>query len=141
MAKKLLHTIKLELPAGIATPGPPIGALLGSKGISAPQFCKQFNDETQKQKGQLRGVIVYGYDDRTFTFTIGPPSSTTLIKAALKLKKGSSQPNRDKVGTITKEQLAIIATEKKEHTNAHTQEAIIKQLAGTARSMGILVKG
>jgi len=140
MAKKIVYNIKLKnIPGGGATPAPPIGPALGSKGVKAHEFCKQFNDQTAQNRGELYRVEIRVYEDKTFDFDIKPPSNVALIKKALGLKKGSAQSNRDKVAKITKAQLEEIAKIKIGDTNAYDLEKTMNMLAGTARSMGVVV--
>ena len=137
--KRVIGKIKLQVKGGSATPGPPVGAKLGSKGIKAMDFCTRFNALTQDRKGQLLPVILSIYQDKTFDFIIKNPPAALLIKQAVNLEKGSAEPNRKKVATITKEQLKEIAMIKQEDTNAFDLAATIKIMAGTARSMGVKV--
>ena len=137
--KKIIDIVKLRVKGGAATPGPPVGARLGSKGLKAMDFCTRFNSQTQDRKGQLLPVILSVYEDKTFDFIIKSPPAATLIMDAIGLKKGSSEPNRNKVATITKKQLKEIATIKHQDTNAFSIEATMKIISGTARSMGITI--
>ena len=137
--KKPKQIVKLEVPAGAATPGPPVGAVLGSKGIKAMDFCTRFNAQTQDRKGQKLPVHVYIYEDRTFDFIVKQPTARALIMKAAGLEKGSAEPNRKKVATLTSAQLKEIALTKKQDTNAFDLEAAQRMLAGTARSMGITI--
>ena len=143
MAKKKIKTlIKLQVPAGKATPAPPVGPALGPHGVSAPQFVQQFNDKTKKMEpGILIPVVITVYQDKSFSFITKTPPAAVLIKKACGIEKGSSEPNKEKVATITKKQLAEIATTKMPDLNANDLEAGIKIIAGTARSMGVLVEG
>ena len=139
MAKKVIGFIKLQLPAGQASPAPPVGPALGQHGVNIMEFCKAYNAQTQKQAGMIIPVEVTVYADRSFIFiTKTPPTSVLLLKAA-KLEKGSGEPNRDKVGTVTRQQVREIARIKMPDLNAGSEEAAVKMIAGTARSMGILV--
>jgi len=141
MAKKVLSTIKLQLPAGKANPSPPIGPALGQHGVNIMEFCKAYNAKTQDKQGLVIPVEITVYADRSFTFiTKTPPASILLIKAA-GLEKGSGEPNTNKVGTVTRDQLREIAEMKKPDLNAATVETAISMIAGTARSMGIEVEG
>lgn len=141
MAKEITAQCKLQIPAGQANPAPPIGPVLGQHGVNIMEFCKQFNAKTQKQAGEITPVIITIYKDRSFTFELKtPPASYLLLKAA-KAEKGSGVPNRDKVGTVTKAQVLQIAKQKMADLNAFSEEAAIKVIAGTARSMGIDVVG
>lgn len=143
MAKKKIKTlIKLQVPAGKATPAPPVGPALGPHGVSAPQFVQQFNDKTKKMEpGILIPVVITVYQDKTFTFITKTPPAAVLIKKTLGLEKGSPEPNKTKVATIKREQLAEIAKTKMPDLNANDIEAAIKIIAGTARSMGVTVEG
>ena len=140
MAKKEIASIKLQLPAGQANPSPPVGPALGSQGVNIMEFCKAYNAKTQGQAGMIIPVVITVYSDRSFTFvTKTPPASTLLIKAA-KIEKGSSMPNRDKVGTVSRDQVREIAKLKMEDLNANDVENAMNIIMGTARSMGILVE-
>ena len=140
MAKKEIASIKLQLPAGQANPSPPVGPALGSHGVNIMEFCKAYNAKTQGQAGMIIPVVITVYSDRSFTFvTKTPPASTLLIKAA-KIEKGSSMPNRDKVGTVSRDQVREIAKLKMEDLNANDVENAMNIIMGTARSMGILVE-
>ena len=141
MAKKILGFVKLQLRAGQADPAPPVGPALGQHGVNIMEFCKAYNAKTQDQKGMVIPVEVTIYADRSFTFvTKTPPAAKLLIKAA-KIEKGSGEPNREKVGTVTSADLRHIAQLKKDDLNAGSEEAAMRMIAGTARSMGILVEG
>jgi len=141
MAKKVTGFVKLQIPGGQATMAPPVGPALGQRGINGMEFCKQFNARTQKDHGMIIPVVITIYSDKTFTFvTKTPPAATLLLKAA-KLEKGSAQPNKVKVGKITRAQLAEIAEIKMKDLNARDLESAVKIIAGTARSMGITVEG
>lgn len=137
--KKIINIIKLQIAGGSATPGPPVGPKLGSKGVKAMDFCKSFNAMTQDKKGELLTVVLSVYEDKSFDFIIKSPPVASLIKKALNLEKGSGEPNRKKVGKLTKEQLKEIALTKKDHTNAFDINATMKIIAGTARSMGVTI--
>mgnify|MGYP006440891239 FL=1 len=140
--KKLVAQIKLQVPAGKATPAPPVGPALGPHGVSAPQFVQQFNEVTKNyEPGLTIPVLISVFGDRSFTFITKTPPAAVLIKKALKLEKGSSEPNKDKVGTITRAQLEEIANTKMPDLNANDMDAAVKIVAGTARSMGVLVEG
>ncbi len=140
MAKKVIGFIKLQLPAGQASPAPPVGPALGQHGVNIMEFCKAYNAQTQKQAGMIIPVEVTVYADRSFIFiTKTPPTSILLLKAA-KVEKGSGEPNRDKVGTVTRQQVREIARIKMPDLNAGSEEAAVMMIAGTARSMGILVE-
>ena len=141
MAKKVVGYVKLQIPAGQANPAPPVGPALGQRGVNIMEFCKAFNARTQAGQGMLTPVIITVFSDKSFTFvTKTPPASTLLVKAA-KIPKGSSVPNKDKVGRVTSEQVRDIAKLKMEDLNAASLEAAMKMVAGTARSMGIEVIG
>lgn len=140
-SKKVTAVIKLQCPAGAATPAPPVGPALGPHGVSAPQFVQQFNDRTKNmEKGLIIPVVITAYADKTFTFILKTPPAAVLIKKALKLDKGSANPLRDKVGKLTKAQLEEIAKMKMPDINANDIEAAKKIIAGTARSMGVEVE-
>ncbi len=141
MAKKIVGYIKLQIPAGQANPSPPVGPALGQKGVNIMEFCKQFNARTQNQAGLIIPVVITVYSDKSFTFiTKTPPASILLLKAA-KIEKGSAEPNRIKVGKVTKEQIKEIAMLKMPDLNASTLESAMSMIEGTARSMGITVEG
>ncbi len=141
MAKKVVGFIKLQIPAGQANPSPPVGPALGQKGVNIMEFCKQFNARTQNQAGLIIPVVITVYSDKSFTFiTKTPPASVLLLKAA-KIEKGSAEPNRVKVGKVTKEQIKEIAMMKMPDLNAASLEAAMSMIEGTARSMGITVEG
>ncbi len=140
MAKKVIGLIKLQLPAGQASPAPPVGPALGQHGVNIMEFCKAYNSKTQDQPGMIIPVEITVYADRSFTFiTKTPPASVLLVKAA-KIDKGSGEPNREKVGTVTEAQLLEIAKLKMTDLNAASDEAAVRMIAGTARSMGIVVE-
>lgn len=139
MAKKVVAQIKLQLPAGKATPAPPVGPALGQHGLNIMEFCKQFNAKTADRPGMIIPVVITVYGDRTFTFELKTPPASVLLKKALGIEKGSSEPNRVKVGKVTREQIKEIAQTKKGDLNATDIEAAIKMIEGTARSMGIEV--
>ncbi len=141
MAKKELGKIKLQIPAGGANPSPPVGPALGQHGVNIMEFCKAFNAKTQDQKGLIIPVVITVYQDRSFDFiTKTPPAAVLLLKAA-KLEKGSGEPNKEKVGKVTKAQVKEIAELKMPDLNANDIEKAMLQIEGTARSMGIEVKG
>lgn len=141
MAKKIIGNIKLQLPAGQASPAPPVGPALGQHGVNIMEFCKAYNAKTQDQSGMVIPVEVTVYADRSFSFiTKTPPASRLLLKLA-QIDKGSGEPNREKVGQVTSEQLREIARIKQVDLNAASEEAAMKMIAGTARSMGIVVEG
>ena len=139
MAKKVVNQVKLQIPAGRANPSPPIGPALGAAGVNIPMFCKEFNARTQKDAGLVIPVVITVYSDRSFTFITKTPPVPVLIKQALGLKSGSARPNKDKVGTITMEQVREIAETKIKDTNAGSIETCMKSVMGTARSMGVNV--
>jgi large subunit ribosomal protein L11 len=138
--KKIVGFIKLQIPAGQATPAPPIGPALGQKGVNIMEFCKQFNSRTQDKQGLIIPVVITVFSDKSFTFiTKTPPASILLAKAA-KVEKGSGEPNRNKVGKVSKKQLREIAETKMPDLNANDVDAAMNMIAGTARSMGITVE-
>lgn len=141
MAKEISGYLKLQIRGGAANPSPPVGPALGSKGLNIMDFCKQFNARTQDKQGQVLPVLVTIYTDKSFDFIIKTPPAPVMILEAAKKKKGSSEPNRDKVGTVTWDQVKEIAEVKMPDLNAFTIESAMKMVAGTARSMGIKVKG
>lgn len=141
MAKKVEGVIKLQIRGGQANPSPPVGPALGAKGVNIMEFCKKFNAKTQDKSGKVIPVIITVYSDKSFDFvTKTPPAPIQLLEAA-KLKGGSSEPNREKVGAVSWDQVKTIAEDKMEDLNAFTIESAMKMVAGTARSMGINVKG
>ena len=141
MAKKIEGYIKLQIKGGAANPAPPVGPALGQHGVNIMEFCKAFNAKTQEMQGKIIPVVITVYADRSFTFiTKTPPASFLLLEAA-KLKKGSGEPNREKVGQVTREQLKNIAEIKWEDLNAADIDSAISMIAGTARSMGLTVRG
>jgi large subunit ribosomal protein L11 len=139
MAKKVLTQIKLQAPAGQASPAPPVGPALGQHGVNIMEFVKAFNAQTQSDAGTVIPVVITVFEDRSFTFVTKSPPAAVLIKQALSLEKGSSEPYREKVGTITQDQLRQIAERKMNDLNANDVEAAAKIIAGTARSMGVEV--
>ncbi len=141
MAKKITGYIKLQIPAGKATPAPPVGPALGQHGVNIMEFCKSYNEKTASQAGLVIPVVITVYADRSFSFITKTPPAAVLIKKALKIEKGSGIPNRTKVGKITKAQLQEIAELKKPDLNAASTEAAMTMIAGTARSMGVEVEG
>jgi large subunit ribosomal protein L11 len=141
MAKKILGMVKLQLPAGQATPAPPVGPALGQYGLNLAGFCKDFNARTQGQEGLIIPAVVTVYKDRSFTFVLKSPPAAVLLKRAAGLAKGSPEPNREKVGTVTVEQCREIAKLKIKDLNAASEAAAIRMIAGTARSMGLEVVG
>lgn len=141
MAKEVETFIKLQVRGGAANPSPPVGPALGAKGVNIMEFCKRFNAKTQEQQGKIVPVIISVYKDKSFDFVIKTsPASVQLMEAA-KLKKGSPESNRNKVGSVTWDQVKAIAEDKMADLNAHSVESGMKMIAGTARSMGLLVKG
>ena len=141
MAKKVTAFVKLQLPAGKATPAPPVGSALGPHGINIPGFTKEFNAKTQNQAGLIIPVIVTIYQDRSFTFVLKTPPAPVLIKKACGIESASATPNTNKVAKITKAQVEEIAKTKMVDLNAASLEAACSMIAGTARSMGIVVEG
>jgi large subunit ribosomal protein L11 len=139
MAKKVLTRIKLQAVGGQASPAPPVGPALGQHGVNIMEFVKSFNAQTQGDLGTVIPVVITVYEDRTFTFVTKSPPAAVLIKQALTLDKGSPEPNRDKVGRITQDQLRAIAEKKMNDLNANDVDAAAKIIAGTARSMGVEV--
>jgi large subunit ribosomal protein L11 len=141
MAKEVAGLIKLQIKGGAANPSPPVGPALGSKGVNIMDFCKQFNARTQDKAGKVIPVVITVYNDKTFEFvTKTPPVAVQLLEVS-KAKKGSQEPNRDKVASISWDQVRTIAQDKMEDLNCFTVESAMKMVAGTARSMGINVKG
>ena len=141
MAKKVVGQIKLQIPAGQATPAPPVGPALGQAGLNIMDFCKTFNARTQKDIGMIIPVVITVYGDRTYTFITKTPPASMLLKKAAGLAKGSGEPNKNKVGKITGKQLEEIAKQKMPDLNCQDLEAAVKTIRGTARSMGIDVVG
>jgi large subunit ribosomal protein L11 len=141
MAKEISGYLKLQVRGGQANPSPPIGPALGSKGLNIMEFCKQFNARTQEKQGMVLPVLLTIYTDKSFDFVIKTPPAPVLIIEASKIKKGSAEPNRDKVGSMTWDQVKQIAETKMPDLNAFTIEAAMKMVAGTARSMGVKVTG
>ncbi len=141
MAKKLIGSFKLQIPAGQASMAPPVGPAFGQRGLNGMEFVKQFNAKTQKDGGILTPVVVSFFSDKSFAFVVKSPPASTLIMNAINLAKGSAESNRTKVGKITRAQLEEIAEMKKEDLNCSTVESAVSMLAGTARSMGVTVEG
>jgi large subunit ribosomal protein L11 len=141
VSKKIVGIIKLQILAGKANPSPPVGPALGQKGLNIMDFCKQFNARSQEKMGQLLPVLVTIYVDKSFNFVIKTPPAPVMILEAIKKKKGSSEPNRDKVGSISWDQIKQIAEVKMPDLNAFRIESAMKMVAGTARSMGVQVQG
>ncbi len=137
MSKKVVGEIRLQLPAGSANPAPPVGPALGAKGVNIMAFCKEFNSKTQDQSGMIIPVVITVYQDKSFTFIMKSPPAAVLIKKALGLAKGSPTPNSTKVGKITKAQILEIIKIKEKDLTASSEEAAIRIIEGTARSMGI----
>ena len=137
--KEITNVIKLQIEAGKATPAPPVGPALGSSGVNIMAFVKEFNDRTANQPGMTIPVVITVYKDKSFTFVTKVPPVAVLIKKAIKIEKGSGKPNRDKVATITKDQVRAIAEQKMEDLNAASLETAMSMVAGTARSMGVVV--
>ena len=141
MAKKVVAEVKLQIPAGQANPSPPVGPALGQRGVNIMEFCKQFNAQTQAQQGLIIPVIITVYADRSFTFITKTPPASVLLKKIANLAKGSAEPNRNKVGTVTAKQVEDIAKQKMPDLNTTSLESAVKTVRGTARSMGIDVIG
>ncbi len=138
-SKKVVTQIKLQIPGGKANPAPPVGPALGQHGLNIMEFCKAFNDRTKDKTDTILPVVITVYEDRTYTFIIKTPPAAVLIKKALGLEKGSSEPNKTKVGKITRKQLEEIATLKMPDLNANDLQGAVNIIAGTARSMGVEV--
>ena len=142
MAKEVAAFIKLQIKGGAANPSPPVGPALGSKGVNIMDFCKQFNARTQDKAGKVLPVIITVYSDKSFDFVVKQPPVAIQLKEAAKVQKGSAQPNRDKVGQVTWDQIREIAQDKMPDMNCFTLESAMRMVAGTARSMGIeIVEG
>lgn len=139
MAKKVVAVIKLQIPAGEANPAPPVGPALGQHGVNIMEFCKAYNEATKDQKGLIVPVEITVYEDRSFTFVTKTPPASVLIKKAIGIEKGSGEPNKNKVGKITKQQIREIAELKMKDLNANDIEAAMRIIEGTARSMGVEV--
>ena len=140
MAKEIVGTIKLQIPAGQANPAPPVGPALGQKGVNIMAFCKEFNAATQTQAGDILPVVITVYKDKSFTFITKSPPASVLIKKAAGIAAGSKEPNKTKVGKLTKKQLLEIAKTKMSDLNARDDEAAMKIIAGTARQMGVEIE-
>lgn len=140
MPKKPKTIVKLQIPAGAATPAPPVGPALGQHGVNIKEFVDRFNEKTKNQRGDILPVEISIFDDRSFTFVLKTPPAAELLKKAAKVKKGSGVPHKDKVGSVTRAQVAEIAKKKMPDLNANDPEAAQKIIAGTARSMGLEVK-
>ena len=141
MAKEIVSTIKLQIPAGQANPSPPVGPALGQNGVNIMEFCKQFNARTQDKAGKVLPVVISVFMDKSFDFVVKTPPAAVQLMEAAKVKKGSGEPNRAKVASVTWEQVRAIAEDKMQDLNAFTVESAMKMVAGTARSMGFTVKG
>jgi large subunit ribosomal protein L11 len=141
MAKKVVAEVKLQIPAGAANPSPPVGPALGQRGVNIMEFCKQFNAQTQAQQGLIIPVVITVYADRSFTFVTKTPPASILLKRAAGIDKGSGVPHKNKVGTVTKQQVREIAQLKTPDLTAGSLEAAMRTVEGTARSMGIVVEG
>ncbi len=139
MAKKVVKIVKLQIAAGKANPAPPVGPALGQAQVNIPAFCSQFNEATKDQMGFVVPVVISVYDDRTFSFITKTPPASDLLKKAASIKKGSSNSKKDKVATVTREQVKEIAERKMPDLNAYTVEAAMKIIEGTAKNMGITV--
>ena len=141
MAKEVIGTIRLQIPAGQANPAPPVGPALGQQGVNIMAFCKEFNAKTQKQTGDILPVVISVYKDKSFTFITKSPPAAILLKKAAKIASGSKEPNRTKVGKVTRAQVMEIVATKREDLNARDDEAAFKIIAGTARQMGLEIEG
>ena len=141
MAKEISGYLKLQIKGGAANPSPPVGPALGSKGLNIMEFCKQFNARTQEKAGQVLPVLITIYKDKSFDFVVKTPPAPVLLLDAAKKKKGSAEPNRNKVGSVTWDQIKEIAETKMPDLNAFKIESAMRQVAGTARSMGLKVTG
>ncbi len=141
MAKEISKVVKLQVRGGAANPSPPVGPALGAAGVNIMEFCKQFNARTQDKQGKILPVSITVYKDKSFDFVVKTPPAAVQILEAAKIKKGSGEPNRNKVATVSWDQLKVIAEDKMVDLNAFTIESAMKMMAGTARSMGIKVKG
>ncbi len=141
MAKELSKVVKLQVRGGAANPSPPVGPALGAAGVNIMEFCKQFNARTQDKPGKVLPVVINVYSDKSFDFVVKTPPAAVQLMEAAKIKKGSGEPNRKKVASVTWDQIKTIAEDKMADLNAFTIESAMKMVAGTARSMGITVKG
>ncbi len=139
--KEFEKMVKLQLPAGKATPAPPVGPALGQAGVNIGDFCRQFNDKTKDSPGMIFPVVIYVDKKKNFTFDIKTPPASVLIKKEAGLAKGSGEPNKNKIGKITKEQVKKIANIKEKDLNSYTIESAMRMIEGTARSMGVEIKG
>lgn len=140
MAKKIKTQIKLQIPAGAANPAPPVGPALGQHGLNIQDFCKQFNDRTQDQRGNILPVVITVFEDRTFSFILKTPPAAEFLKKAAGIQKGSGKPLTDKIGKVTKQQLREIAEKKMPDLNTQDIEAATRIIAGTARQMGLTIE-
>jgi large subunit ribosomal protein L11 len=140
MAKKVVGIIKFQIPAGQANPSPPVGPALGQHGVNIMEFCKAFNAKTQDKQGLIIPVVITVYKDRSFSFITKTPPAAVLLKKEAGIVKGSGEPNREKVGTVTTDQVREIAKEKMSDLNAHDEDMAMRIIAGTARSMGIVIE-
>jgi large subunit ribosomal protein L11 len=141
MAKEVAAMIKLQIKGGAANPAPPVGPALGAKGVNIMEFCKQFNARTQDRPGKITPVVITVYGDKSFDFVLKTPPAAVQIVEHTKIKKGSSEPNKSKVGNISWDQVRLIAEDKLPDLNCFTVDAAMSMIAGTARSMGVTVKG
>jgi len=141
MAKEVENFIKLQIKGGAANPSPPVGPALGAKGVNIMEFCKQFNARTQEKAGKVLPVVISVYKDKSFDFVIKTPPASVQVLEAAKLKSGSPEPNRKKVGSVTWDQVKTIAEDKMADLNCFTVESAMRMIAGTARSMGVTVSG
>jgi len=141
MAKELSKVVKLQVRGGAANPSPPVGPALGAAGVNIMEFCKQFNARTQDKQDKILPVVISVYKDKSFEFIVKTPPAAVQLMEAAKIKKGSGEPNRKKVASVTWDQIKVIAEDKMVDLNAFTVESAMKMIAGTARSMGLTVKG
>jgi large subunit ribosomal protein L11 len=141
MAKELSKVVKLQVRGGAANPSPPVGPALGAAGVNIMEFCKQFNARTQDKQGKILPVVISVFKDKSFDFVVKTPPAAVQLMEAAKIKKGSGEPNRKKVATVTWDQIKVIAEDKMVDLNAFTVESAMKMIAGTARSMGLKVSG
>lgn len=141
MAKELSKVVKLQVRGGAANPSPPVGPALGAAGVNIMEFCKQFNARTQDKQGKILPVVISVYKDKSFEFIVKTPPAAVQLMEAAKIKKGSGEPNRKKVASVSWDQIKVIAEDKMVDLNAFTVESAMKMIAGTARSMGLTVKG
>ena len=141
MAKELSKVVKLQVRGGAANPSPPVGPALGAAGVNIMEFCKQFNARTQDKQGKVLPVVISVFKDKSFDFVVKTPPAAVQLMEAAKIKKGSGEPNRKKVASVSWDQIKVIAEDKMVDLNAFTVESAMKMIAGTARSMGLTVKG